>query len=413
MKKSVIIAHPGTQHSYQTALGLQEVDMLQRYVTGFYYKKNGFFSNLMPLFPEKYRERLERDLKRRRKEELNDTLIETFSLNEMSYIFMSRMKLPQKMLDSFMFWRNEHFDARVARMIEEQRPGAVICYDSSALKTFQACGENGVVSILDQSIGHIQTGIKLLREEAKLHPEFADSLSIDAPEWMIERCTAEALTADRILAGSEYVRDSLIDIGVQSSKITIIPYGVDIRRFSPRKREKETTFRILFVGQISQRKGIKYLLEAFRRLQLPNAELVLVGRVLGDGAGLAPYRDWFRHVQNVPHHEVHDLFQNANIFVYPSLHEGSALAVYEALASGLPVITTPNTGSVVRDGEEGFIVPIRNVEMLMEKIQVLYDNPELRRMMGQRARQKAEQYTWDLYRQRLAKILQELFEKKS
>ncbi len=80
----------------------------------------------------------------------------------------------------------------------------------------------------------------------------------------------------------------------------------------------------------------------------------------------------FHHVPNVPYHQVHSVYRGADIFVYPSLHEGSALAIGEALASGLPVITTANAGSVVRDGEEGYIVPIRDVEALMDRILTLY-----------------------------------------
>ena len=110
----------------------------------------------------------------------------------------------------------------------------------------------------------------------------------------------------------------------------------------------------------------------------------------------------------MPHHEVHTYFQKSDVFVYPSLYEGSALAIYEALASGLPVITTPNSGSVVRDGVEGFIVPIRDVDTLKEKILLLYENKELREEMGQNARKRAEEFTWTAYRQRLGTLLRQI-----
>jgi glycosyltransferase involved in cell wall biosynthesis len=102
---------------------------------------------------------------------------------------------------------------------------------------------------------------------------------------------------------------------------------------------------------------------------------------------------------------MHRIFESADAFVFPSLHEGSALATYEALASGLPVITTENAGSVVRDGVEGFVVPIRDVAALKEKILTLYQDAELRREMGVRARERAEQFTWEEYRARLGELL--------
>src|SRR5262249_27834906 len=95
----------------------------------------------------------------------------------------------------------------------------------------------------------------------------------------------------------------------------------------------------------------------------------------------------------------------------PSLHEGSALVTYEALASGLPVITTENAGSVVRDGVDGFVVPIRDVTALQEKILMLYQNRELRREMGARARERAEQFTWAAHRARLSALMGQILGK--
>ena len=116
---------------------------------------------------------------------------------------------------------------------------------------------------------------------------------------------------------------------------------------------------------------------------------------------MRPIASIFRHVAHVPYHEVHRLFQAADIFVYPSLHEGSAFATYEALASGLPVVTTRNAGSVARDGQEGFVVPIRDVEALMDRIERLYRDATLRAAMARAARRRAMEFTWAHYRARL------------
>jgi len=200
------------------------------------------------------------------------------------------------------------------------------------------------------------------------------------------------------------VRDTLTARGVPAAKIAVIPYGVDVERFrppaQPRPRER---FRLLFVGHLSQRKGIGHVLEAAKRLKgLPGLELVLVGRKVGAEAAFAPYAEHFRYVSHVPFHEVHALFQDADVFVYPSLHEGSAFVTYEALASGLPVVTTPNAGSVVRDGIEGYVVPIRNVEALCERLERLHRDPDQRARMSEAARARALEFTWAAYRRRVA-----------
>ena len=120
---------------------------------------------------------------------------------------------------------------------------------------------------------------------------------------------------------------------------------------------------------------------------------------------MKPYQAKLEYIPQLPHHKIQMVFQDADIFVFPSLHEGSALSIYEALACGLPVITTPNAGSVVRNGEEGYIVPIRDVDGLIDKISILYHDRALRESMGKKARIRAEQFTWENYRKELSELM--------
>ncbi len=404
-QRGVILAHPGTQYSYETAFALQEAGLLQCYMTGFYFKPENSLGRALRLLPNGRGTELEREFRRRFKPELAPQNVRTYPAAELIYVVSSRLRPLRPFSEAILRWRNKCFDGWVAKRIARERPKAVVCYDSCAQRTFEGAKSLGTLCVLDQSIGHICTGLQLLREEAKLHPDFADSLPTKVPEWLIERCSQEALLADCVLSPSEYVRHSLIANGVEPARIAALPFGVDPERFQPPPERTEKTFRVLFVGQLSQRKGIKYLLEAFRNLRLPSAELVLVGNVAGSGKGLLRYRDMFQHIPNVPRAEVHHWFERADVFVYPSLHEGSALAIYEALACGLPIITTPNSGSMVQDGIQGYIVPIRDVERLKEKILLLYENRELRQEMSRRARLRAEEFTWAAYQQRLGSIL--------
>ena len=405
---SVIVSHPSrVLVSYQSALAMQEAGLLCHYETGFFYKKNNrIWSIALKILPKKIAERTERQLLRRSFNQLD--LVKTHSLMDIILTLLSRFGCPARFFGTALRIRNEYFDATVARSVGSLHPKAVIAYDSSALKTFKACKKFGALCLLDQVVGHIKSGQEILMEESQKHPEFADSYSNEGLDWVVQRCVDEALMADMIFAPSEYVRDTLITNGVSPSHIRILPYGVDVERFSPVKMEREELLRILFVGQISQRKGIKYLLEAFKNLQLEKAELVLLGDVVGGGEGLKAYEGIFKHIKSVPYAELPQHYQSADIFVYPSLHEGSALAIYEAMASGLPVITTHNSGSVVRDGEEGFIVPIRDVETLMKKILLLYRDDDLRYLMGKKARKRAESFTWAQYRLKLGDTVREL-----
>jgi alpha-maltose-1-phosphate synthase len=397
----VLVHHPGSNHlAYELVAGLQQGGFACDFDTGFFYTQDGAAARITRQLPEGWRGRVERELKRRSHAGVDPRRLRFLAWPEIAYVALNRMGLPPDPLARVVGWRNEIFDRWVAKHVRRERPQIVVGHDSSALLAQHAAREVGAVSVLNQVIGHIDAGLDIFREEAERAPEFAETLTVP-PAWIVERCRQEALEADHVLVPSEYVRDTLVVRGTKADRITILPYGVDIERFRPQPREPGQPFRILFVGTLSQRKGIKYLLEAMRRLKLPNTELLLVGRSVGSAAAFQPYEGLFRHVPHVPYHEVHRLFAQADVFVYPSLHEGSAFASYEALASGIPVIATPNTGSVVRDGVDGYLVPPRDVDALVDRIERLYRDPALRAAMGASARHRAEEFTWTAYRARL------------
>lgn len=210
----------------------------------------------------------------------------------------------------------------------------------------------------------------------------------------------EYALADRIITPSQFVWETFRAEGTPAEKLVVIPRGVDVERFRP-AAEPPSLFRALFVGAVRYRKGVQYLLEAWERLQLPEAELVVVGDVQAEIASLVAQHEGRSDIRFVRHTDPLPLYQSASVFVFPSLAEGSAKVTYEAMACGLPVIVTPNAGSVARDGVDGYLVPARDPEALADRILDLYRRPERRREMGRAARQQAEAHTWDHHRARL------------
>jgi glycosyltransferase involved in cell wall biosynthesis len=410
--RGVMVTHPGggQMRSFETALGLQNAGLLQSYVGGFYFRPESPWGRGVRLFVEGSGSRLEALLRGRCHPQLAPERVKTHAGADLAYLCIDRVaRLPdvaRRMLPA----RNCWFDGRVAARLERERPAAVLCYEGCGLRAFEQSRRLGIVSVLDQCNAHIRTGVRLFREEKVRHPEWADSMPWDYPEWFVERCCRELELADAIHIGSDYAKQTLVENGIAAEKIFVNPIAADIRRFEPRPREKaDEKFRVLFVGQITQRKGLSYLLEAFRQLRLPNSELLLVGGLVGSGAGLRPYLgENIRHVPSVAYFDLHGYFQSGSIFVMPSLHESGVLAIHEALASGLPVIATPNCGSVVRDGIDGFLVPIRDVEALKEKTLLLYQNRRLREEMGRQARRRAEEFTWAAYQRRVAELFRAL-----
>jgi glycosyltransferase involved in cell wall biosynthesis len=288
-----------------------------------------------------------------------------------------------------------------------------IGFDGSALHTLKACRARGVASMLFQAIGHIDSGAKLLEEERRLRPEFAQvRAGIDTPAWR-QRNASEVLLADHVVVPSIYVRDTLLAAGRLDRGIHLLPYPIDTKRFHPAAAARNGRgLKALFAGIIGMRKGVIYALEAVRRLDRPDGRLTLVGGPSDGTAWLEPYRPWFDHLAGVPYAEMPALFRAADAFVFPSLHEGSAMAVNEALASGIPAIVTANSGSIVRDGVEGYLVPIRDIDALADRIARLADNPDLRLAMGRAARARAETHDFNAYRTEFSALIDHILLKR-
>jgi glycosyltransferase involved in cell wall biosynthesis len=205
----------------------------------------------------------------------------------------------------------------------------------------------------------------------------------------------------------------LVEHGVPEGKVACVPFGADTVQFSPAPDAGTAApFRLLYVASINARKGARYVLQAWRELSLPHAELILAGTPDETGRLLMRRHDGeFKAIGHVPWFELPELFRSATAFVLPSLAEGSALVTYMAMASGLPVIVTDDTGSVARDGVDGIIVPPRDVDALKRAILRLYEAREDARAMGASGRQLIdERYTWRHYHARIARLHRALWE---
>jgi glycosyltransferase involved in cell wall biosynthesis len=214
------------------------------------------------------------------------------------------------------------------------------------------------------------------------------------------RFIEEYKRADLLLVLSETAAETFRFRGFPEEKLFYLPRGVDVERFKPGPRPAK--FRAAFAGALIKRKGIQHVLEAWHRLNLPDAELWLIGFVHDEAK---PYlkefwRDNIRVVGFVRDPE--NYLNQATVHVFPSQWEGSAKVTYEAAACALPQITTREAGDVVRDGIEGIIVKPGDVEAIATALEHLYRHPEIVQQMGGAARRRmVENFTWDHFRTRL------------
>lgn len=259
---------------------------------------------------------------------------------------------------------------------------AIWTCNGTAQELFAYAKLRGVYCIMEQTILPKRLMNRLLSEESSRWPGWQN----DSATWKDDleaysREQNEWELADAIIAGSEFVREGLISLGVPNEKIHVIPYGIDSHRFgqedAPRPARNGGPLRVLFAGEVGLRKGVPDLLSAFDRLPPGAIELRLAGNIAIDEKKLAPWRDRVSFLGPVPRSEMSKLYAWADVFILPSLVEGSATVTYEALMSGLPVIATANTGAIVSDGLNGFIVPIRAPEKISECLTRYIDDEDL------------------------------------
>ena len=280
------------------------------------------------------------------------------------------------------------------------------------LEVFERAAARGVMRLLNYPIAHHAYSSKLLWQEAALHPEFAQDLAMQIyhDPQLVERMERECELASRILVGSNFVKQSFVESGVAAEKVLVCPYGVNVQDFvADGPARKDGVFRAIWVGQVTQRKGIKYLLEAWRAVQGPGMELVIAGHFMADPSAFAPYADLYQAAGHLDVQGLRRLYAEADVLVLPSLIEGMGLVVLQAMAAGVPVIvTTHSAGDIVRDGLDGFFVPIRDSAAIAEKLQLLRDNPELRAEMGRNASVRAQAFTWQRFRTEAADLAESL-----
>jgi len=254
----------------------------------------------------------------------------------------------------------------------------------SALRSGRVARSRGAKYVCDRGSSHIRAQDALLREEHArwgMRFEGIDPRVIDLEE-------AEYAEADCITVPSTFNLQSFIAQGIQPRKVRRVSYGVNLERFHPTGAPDQNRFDVLFVGATSLRKGLPYLLEAYRKIRHPNKSLTLVGSPDGQVIALMKKRAlWSSDIivaGSLPQLRLKDLMSRSHVMVLPSIEEGLALVQAEALACGCPVIGTDHTGAadLYEDGIEGYIVPIRRADSIAERIQQLIDRPTLRKRMS-------------------------------
>lgn len=319
------------------------------------------------------------------------------------------LKFPPKIYAGSPYWHAVIFDKYVSSQLHSLRPDLLAAFSRFGLESFRICRSVGVATIVERHSTHTQYRERLLHEEYTLQGVENSWQPLD--RRVVDRELQEYAIADYIGTSSRFVERSFVEMGVPKSKIVRIPMGVDVEWFHPEPQRKTHSFKVLCVGGLGIRKGTNYLVQGAALLFGLDLELVLVGSLDSFIAQkLQESRVKWKFVGQVPQHELRRVYNDASVYCLPSIEEAMSNTLLEAMACGLPVIASVNTGAadIITDGVDGFLVPIRDSQAIAEKLDLLYHNPELRIAMGEKARARALMLSWNSYGENIQRAYQRI-----
>jgi glycosyltransferase involved in cell wall biosynthesis len=320
---------------------------------------------------------------------------------------IGKLPLVRRLRDWQTFFSDTHFDAYVAGRLPEARifQGTT----GQCAQSLVAAKKSGCRTLLDVVTTHI--------EDFGLHQDVeCATFGVRPPvnRRLRKLILQEYARADLIRVMSTHAAASFLARGFSPERLMILPPAISLDDF-PEAQFDGPRFTVSFVGLIEPWKGFQYLVDAFNSLNLPDSELIFWG-----GTGARPISQYLQaHMARNPaisvrpvdvRNSYEKVYARSSVLVHPSLADGFGFVVAEAMASGIPVIVTPNTGAaeLVVNGHNGYIVPVKNSEALRERLAHLADHPELLRKMGRAARETASSLTFARFKQRYNSCLRAL-----
>ena len=296
---------------------------------------------------------------------------------------------------------SNYFDNKASKVIDFSDTDLLIGWSGFSKFSFLKAKKFKCIKILERGSSHIKFQKEILKDE---YLKLGIKPNIPSDK-MIDKEIEEYDLADYIFVPSQFVKDTFLKYGFSDKKIVKIPYGVDLKEFQIIENSKleDDKFRIISTGTLSVRKGSHYLIQAFLELSLDNSELIFVGPIdLEMKEYLKKYKKYIniKFINKQKQERLKFFYNKSNLFVQCSIEEGLSMVQAQAMACGLPVICTTNTGGaeIIDEGFNGHVIPIRNIQILKNKIKDLYYDRVKLNKMSKNAYEKAKnELSWELY----------------
>jgi alpha-maltose-1-phosphate synthase len=401
-----LLSHPtGNQNMRHTALALREADALAEVWTCLAVAQD---NPLLGVVPAGIRSEL---MRRSFPQELTARLhtrpwreAARLATRRLGWSSASRHETGWCSVDAVYRDLDRHIAERVATI---DGLSGVYAYEDGAAATFTAARKCGLRRVYDLPIGYWRAFDAICAEEQHLAPAWAGTLvgTLDSRRKRTRK-DRELAQADLIVVASRFTAHTLKQYPGRLAPIKVVPYGAPTPTGRDRRWSSEGPLRVLYVGSLSQRKGLSYLFEAATALGT-GISLTMVGGRVAECPALDAELARHRHIPSLPHDQVLNLMREHDVLVFPSLFEGFGLVITEALSQGLVVITTPNTAGpdLLTDGHDGFVVPIRDSRAIADRLERVRADRTLLATMGTRALHTAERRGWDSFRRDLGQAL--------
>lgn len=397
-----VVARFGPYMHYAVPRMLHELGRLERLYTDIYADQG--WTRLAGLIPRAVQPHGLRRLLGRVSSDLPRDRVKSYPAFGLRYYARRSRAADWERLSAVHLWAGSEFGRRVTRDGFGDA-GAVYTFNTAALEILRSARQRGMYTVVEQTIAPRAVEEQLLAEEQERFPGWDPPRQRGgAADATGEREAEEWALADMITCGSEFVRDGIASCGGPVERCVVVPYGVDGRFAVRRTRRHNGPLRVLSMGEAGLRKGVTYALETAKFLR-GAAELRWVGPVTINAEARARFEGHMELAGAVPRSQILPHYEWADVFFLPSVCEGSATVTYEALTCGLPVITTPNAGSIVRDGVNGFVVPVRDTAAMAARLWQLYEDRDLLERLSAAASGSSFETSLTAYQARLLRVL--------
>ena len=387
-----LVSHP-TGNTFVRALldELQNSDLLSRFYTTI-----GFGKGCNAFFPI---------ISNRRTYEIHDSKIHRLWYPEIKRLLAKTNQATSRNLRDKSY---SQLDSKVASELSLHSVKVIHAYEDGAHKTFRKAKELGIQCSYELPIAYWSTNRRLLAEEAERYPYWEPTLETTSePEEKILKKEEEIRLADRISCPSKFVMESIPNEIRNRVPCQISPFGsprnFTLPTLDKNDKRKNKEMKILFVGSMSQRKGLADLFEAMKILKKEPVKLSILGQPSMPSDFYRKELSNFRYYPPCSNTKVREIMRQHDALVLPSIVEGRALVQQEALSCGTPLIVTPNAGAedLIDEGLTGFIIPFRNPEKIAEKILTLMESTTPQKTIAIHCQKKAEAYSWDSYARKI------------